>query len=96
MTTRLKNKLATVRPQVQEAYRNGATLRQIGDVHGVSPGTVRNVLIEMGETMRSRGRRKKSRTIDPRIISRALGDDTEEKETTPEEKLLSGYEGGNF
>jgi len=68
MTTRLKNKLATVHEPVIEAYRNGATLRAIADVYDVSPGTVRNLLIAEGEIMRSRGRRKKAETIDPRIL----------------------------
>lgn len=69
MTTRLKNKLAMHHDQVREAYRNGATLRQIGEVHGVSPGTVRNVLVDLGESLRSRGRRKKIDMHDPRILN---------------------------
>lgn len=64
----LKNKLFLAREQVREAYKNGATLRQISEVHGVSSGTVRNVLIEMGETLRSRGRRKREETVDPRVL----------------------------
>ena len=52
MVSRLKNKLAASREQVREAYRNGATLRQIAEVYDASPGTVRNVLLEMGEMMR--------------------------------------------
>lgn len=59
MTNRLKNKLTTAQEQVKSAYLNGATLREIGDVHNASAGTVRNCLIEMGVTLRSRGRRKK-------------------------------------
>lgn len=91
MTTRLKNKLAMCREQVREAYRNGATLRQIGEVHGVSAGTVRNVLIEMGETLRPRGRRKKSETHDPRILP---VEQTPEAEAQPEAPQT--YEGGAF
>lgn len=91
MTTRLSNKLAMVHEQVREAYRNGATLRQIGDVHGVSPGTVRNVLIEMGETLRLRGRRKKSATNDPRILPIDAPAEGSE-EASPK----TGYEGGPF
>ncbi len=93
MTTRLRNKLSMVHEQVREAYRNGATLRQIGDVHGVSPGTVRNVLKEMGETLRLRGRRKKSATADPRILpidAPAEGSDDQEPTTN------GAYEGGPF
>jgi transposase len=95
MTTRLKNKLSTVRPQVQEAYRNGATLRQIAEVYGVSAGTVRNVLVEMGELMRARGRRKKADTRDPRILPvdpvEELEDEDDANRINPE-----GYEGGLF
>lgn len=90
MTTRLKNKLVTVNEQVREAYRNGATLRQIGEVHGVSAGTVRNSLIEMGEALRRRGRRKKAEMHDPRILS---VNTSEELET---EVVAEKYEGGSF
>ena len=58
MTTKLKSKLAVAKEQVKEAYLNGATLREIADVHGVSSGTVRNSLIEMGVDLRRRGRRR--------------------------------------
>ncbi len=71
MTTRLRNKLATAHDQVVDAYNNGATLRQIGDVHGVSPGTVRNLLRELDVPMRNRGRRRKSVTTEPRLIPTA-------------------------
>jgi transposase len=91
MTTRLRNKLAVVREKVLEAYRNGATLRQIGEVHGVSPGTVRNVLKEMGESLRSRGRRKKSATADPRILPVEAPAEGSDEATKP-----AGYEGGPF
>jgi transposase-like protein len=87
MTTRLKNKLTIAREQVREAYRNGATLRQIGDVHDVSPGTVRNVLMEMGETLRPRGRRKKSEIHDPRILP---------VEPSASDEDAQNYEGGSF
>ena len=90
MTTRLKNKLSTVREQVREAYRNGATLRQIGEVHSVSPGTVRNVLVEMGEALRRRGRRKKADMHDPRILEV----DSVEGDEVCEES--DSYEGGSF
>lgn len=93
MATRLNNKLAACQDQVREAYRNGATLRQIGEVHGVSAGTVRNVLKEMGETLRSRGRRKKADTHDPRILPVATPDETTTEEAPPSEDT---YEGGAF
>jgi len=92
MTTRLRNKLSTSHEQVLTAYRNGATLRQIGDVHGVSPGTVRNVLKEMGESLRSRGRRKKSATPDPRILPIAAPAEGSDDAATPP----AAYEGGPF
>ena len=64
----LKNKLAATKEQVLEAYENGATLRQIAEVHGVSAGTVRNCLVELGIKLRSRGRRKKSTQVDERTL----------------------------
>lgn len=68
MAIGLKNKLAAAREQVQEAYQNGATLRQIAEVHGVSAGTVRNTLVELGIDLRPRGRRKKGVQTDERIL----------------------------
>lgn len=53
-------KLATSKEQVILAYRNGATMRQIAEVHGVSIGTVRNLLIAEGEKLRPKGRVPKS------------------------------------
>jgi hypothetical protein len=87
MANRLKNKLATAREQVREAYLNGATLREIGEVHGVSAGTVRNVLIEIGVELRPRGRRKKADTTEPQILPLTPADETQ---TSP------GYDGGAF
>ena len=91
MSTRLKNKLATAREQVREAYKNGATLRQISEVHGVSAGTVRNVLIEMGETLRARGRRKKADTSESLILPVDPCDKDHGDPSVP-----SKYEGGTF
>lgn len=59
MTAKLKSKLTLAQEQIKEAYINGATLREIADVHGVSSGTVRNKLIELGMDLRKRGRRRK-------------------------------------
>ncbi|MCI0558468.1 MAG: sigma-70 region 4 domain-containing protein [Nitrososphaera sp.] len=53
-------KLATSKEQVLLAYENGATMRQIADVHGVSVGTVRNLLIAEGVTIRAKGRQPKN------------------------------------
>lgn len=55
--TSFKNKLATAKEQVRDAYLNGATMREIAEVHGVSPGTVRNALIELGVNRRRPGRK---------------------------------------
>lgn len=52
-------KLATSKEQVVLAYRNGATMRQIAEVHGVSVGTVRNLLVSEGESIRAKGRPSK-------------------------------------
>jgi DNA-directed RNA polymerase specialized sigma24 family protein len=60
MTTILKNKMSPYRDTVRDAYANGATLKEIAVVHGVSQGTVRNCLIEMGVELRPRGRKKRS------------------------------------
>jgi hypothetical protein len=68
MTTRLRNLLATCHEQVADAYKNGATLRQIGDVHSVSAGTVRNLLKELGIPLRARGRRSKAAQAHPKIL----------------------------
>lgn len=57
LTTR---KLATSKEQVLLAYQNGATMRQIAEVHGVSIGTVRNLLIAEGQAIRPKGRAPKS------------------------------------
>jgi len=80
MPNRLSNKLASIKEVVCEAYKNGATLREIAEVHGCSPGTVRNALKECGVEMRSRGRRKAAQTPDPRTLPEAL---TETAEETP-------------
>ena len=89
MTTRLRNKLATAHEEVSEAYRNGATLCQIGEFHGVSSGTVRNILKELGVEMRSRGRQKKSTLVDSRMLPLEAATEATPDETTEE------YE-GNF
>lgn len=68
MTNRLKNKLSAHKEQIQEAYANGATLRDIADIHGVSTGTVRNCLIEQGTSLRPRGRRKNRNDAEARLL----------------------------
>lgn len=88
MSVLIKNKLSTAHEQVREAYLNGATLRQIAEVHGVSPGTVRNVLIEMGVELRARGRRKRVEEKDPRGLP--------SEDTVDTESQAPVYEGGKF
>ena len=103
MVSKMVNKLVKEQEQVVEAYRNGATLRDIGDVYNCSPGTVRNVLIEAGEPLRPRGRRKLGETHDPRILRVSpdpAASDAPEGETPgavhPLDHLQSDYEGGTF
>lgn len=54
-------KLTKEVPLILEAYRNNQTLRQIADFHGVSHGTIRNILDREGVPLRGRGRRRKPR-----------------------------------
>jgi len=68
MTTILKNKTSPYRDQIKGAYMNGATLKEIAVVHGVSQGTVRNCLIEMGVEMRSRGRQRRSNINNEEVL----------------------------
>ncbi len=68
MGNRLNNKLVAVQEVIREAYENGATLREIAEVHAVSPGTVRNSLRELGVEMRNRGRRKTVKDVDLRRL----------------------------
>lgn len=101
MATRLRNKLTMVRDQVHEAYQNGATLRDIARVHGVSAGTVRNLLKEMGVEMRARGRRKKQDMADPRILVVDVESLHEKAQDTASEEAadvpqITHYEGGAF
>jgi hypothetical protein len=68
MSNSLRNKLAASKNVVCEAYQNGATLREIAEIHSVSAGTVRNTLKECGVEMRSRGRRKAVKEADTRLL----------------------------
>lgn len=104
MATRLRNKLVAEQGQIREAYRNGATLQEIGAVYNASPGTVRNILRDMGETLRPRGRRRREDVVNPQIldidgvVEQCLdcscdGDCTEEGSGQLGENT---YEGGTF
>lgn len=55
-----RNKLVTAKTEVVEGYKNGLTIRQLGEIHKVSPGTIRNCLISNGVTLRRRGRKGKT------------------------------------
>jgi len=58
-----KRKLAPVKGYVIEGYSNGATIRDLAITYDVSPGTIRNLLIDNGITLRSPGRRRKEKTV---------------------------------
>jgi len=72
-----RRKLATSKDLVVEAYENGATLRQIAEVHGVSMGTVRNLLITEGKKLRKTGRVPRPVTEDRALpLNELPGDST--------------------
>lgn len=51
-------KLEAIKDNIQAAYKNGATLETLSMVHGVSVGTIRNILLRLGENIRKPGRPK--------------------------------------
>lgn len=51
-------KLDTVRQPILTAYDNGVSLDKIAQAHNVSKGTIRNLLIAEGVSLRTRGRPK--------------------------------------
>ena len=53
-----RQKLMVVSDQVVDAYTNGSTIAEISFFFGCSNGTVRNLLIIKGVTMRPQGRKK--------------------------------------
>ena len=57
MDKRYRRKLTSVADVVIAAYRGGATLQEIADIHGVSPMTVRSFLMKRGIELRRRGPR---------------------------------------
>lgn len=57
----MQKKLATRTNEVCEGYRNGLTIKQLSDIHGCSPGTVRNLLVACSVPLRSRGRRSNNK-----------------------------------
>lgn len=60
-----RNKLFCVSEQVVHAYTVvGKTVSEIADFFVCSDGTVRNLLLIRGVTLRARGRRKQERVVD--------------------------------
>lgn len=55
-------KLDTVRNPILTAYNNGVSMDQIAKAHNVSKGTIRNLLVAEGVSLRKRGRPKNTRT----------------------------------
>jgi hypothetical protein len=53
-------KLDQVKEQICLAYRDGQTMDELSSFHGASKSTIRNCLIENGEPLRPKGRRKKT------------------------------------
>jgi hypothetical protein len=53
-----KRKLASVKGYIIEGYTYGSTLRDLAITYDVSPGTIRNLLIDNGISLRSPGRRR--------------------------------------
>lgn len=51
------HKLAIAHQEVIAGYNNNLTIRELGKLHGVSPGTIRNCLIANDVKLRKRGRR---------------------------------------
>lgn len=58
-----RKKLAAVIPNVVEGYNNGATLCELAHIYEVAKGTIRNLLLDQGVELRSRGRRKKTENV---------------------------------
>lgn len=54
-------KLQAETPQIAASYVNlGLTIRELAEIHAVSPGTIRNILKREGVVLRKRGRRPKN------------------------------------
>jgi len=47
-------------PRIVDGYEQGLTLRSLAKLYGVSHGTIRNILIENGVTLRDKGVKKTS------------------------------------
>jgi hypothetical protein len=58
-------KLVKHRQEVREGYEAGGTMQEIASLYDVSVGTVRNELINQGVVIRSRGRHKQAKVVNP-------------------------------
>jgi hypothetical protein len=58
MDKRKIRKLSNVAEQIIHGYNNGMTLQELGDLHEVAPGTIRNLLDKNNIQRRPRGRRR--------------------------------------
>jgi len=56
-----KRMLLSLKGYIIEAYNLGTSLREIAKAYESSPGSIRNLLIEEGITMRKVGRPKKEK-----------------------------------
>lgn len=53
-------KLETYNNEIREAYLSGAPLEKIAKAHGVSLGTIRNILVRLDVPLRKPGRPKET------------------------------------
>tara|TARA_R110000751_G_scaffold284618_1_gene388597 strand:+ start:1540 stop:1818 length:279 start_codon:yes stop_codon:yes gene_type:complete len=83
----LKTKLIEMSETIVSAYIAGGTLTQIADLHEVSVGTVRSLLLANGVQLRPRGRPRKHRVNDKRMLA------AKESAASPAVNETHGYEG---
>ena len=56
-----KKRLLSLKGYIITAYESGCSLRYLAEAYESSPGSIRNLLIEEGVTMRKVGRPKKEK-----------------------------------
>ena len=54
-------KLEALKDIIVASYRMGTSIDLIASTHNVSPGTIRNILIRQGVTLRKQGRQAKDK-----------------------------------
>lgn len=54
-------KLEALKDLIVASYRMGTSIDLIASTHNVSPGTIRNILIRQGVTLRKQGRQAKDK-----------------------------------